>query len=135
MMSYTESEIRAFEAEVDDIRANTVASNSRKIYHNYIAKFIKFCVYNEPSLITEELQVALGSPIESEAVLDKIRLFCQTSTVPPIKLSQLTAKTFVMFLVSLRKSNTQKPGKSVYNSHRSALFNLYRDFRHQWGHN
>ena len=47
---------------------------------------------------------------------------------PPIFFDLLSAKVFMTWLLSLRKKNGDTYASSSYNSHRAALFNLYRDF-------
>ena len=48
--------------------------------------------------------------------------------IPPLKFELLTVPIFFEWLLSLRKRNGEKPLIGSYNSHRAALYNLYRDY-------
>ena len=47
----------------------------------------------------------------------------------PLKWQEFTSRNFVQWLLSLRKHNGKPPGFGTLAGHRSALFNLYRDFK------
>jgi hypothetical protein len=48
---------------------------------------------------------------------------------PPIKFNELKAEDFMLWVVSLKKKDGSKPGRSAYSTHRAALFNLFRDYK------
>ena len=114
--------------EVDAVRQNTVSAESRRLYARSIARFLLWLIQNKPDLVTENLLTAVDTSTGREA-LEKIKAFVEDKdNGPPIDFESITARVFVTWLVSIRKSNGAKPGYSAYNSHRAALFNLYRDY-------
>ena len=71
---------------------------------------------------------AVGSSRGREA-MNHVKAFIEDKdNGPPMDFENFTARVFVTWLVSLRKSNGKRPGYSCYTSHRAGLFNLYRDY-------
>jgi hypothetical protein len=48
--------------------------------------------------------------------------------MPPVVFEDSTAQDFMVWIASLKTPSGQKPRYSTYNGHRSALFNLFRDY-------
>jgi hypothetical protein len=117
------------EDEVIAIRRNTVASRSRAIYAYSIVRFLKWLFTNKPSLLTTSFieNVSLDSKgIPTDESVKSI--LSQQPNNPPVHFDQVTAKDFLIWLVSLRKHDGSSLGQASYSSHRSAFFNLYRDY-------
>jgi hypothetical protein len=115
------------EHQVDDVRANTVSSSSRTIYMNSATKFIEWLVANNTSLLTDEF---LSQIAHAHNVVAFTRQWLSGApSNPPIRFAQLTAREFFVWIVSLKKSDGTRPGYSTYNTHRAALFNLFRDYQ------
>lgn len=113
-------------AEVHEIRNNTVASNSRTIYLNSITRFVLWISVNKPQLLHPDFIHAVQSIEGSRKQV--IRQVLLQKNIQPIIFNEIQAPDFMSWLVSLRTNQGSRPGYSTYNSHRSALFNLFRDY-------
>ena len=113
--------------EVAQIRANTVASNSRAVYKNSYTRFLAWLVVNKPTLIPTQFCSLLGDDLSNTR--EKFKTLANGDTTnPPLYFEALQARDFVAWLLTLRKFDGSKPGYSTYNSHRAGLFNLYREY-------
>lgn len=65
---------------------------------------------------------------ETEEIVKTILLRFKSANTPPINFELLGAKDFLIWLISLRKPDGSKPSFSTYNTHRAALFNLFREY-------
>ena len=113
-------------AEVAEIRANTVAPNSRLIYANSMARFIHWLLENNPDAVCEDFIDALEA--KGGQTKENVKWLLNNHEVPPFSFGRFDAKIFMAWIVSLRTSGGERPGYQSYNSHRSALFNLFRDY-------
>ena len=121
--------------EVRGIRQNTVSKKSRNAYQRSTVRFLSWLYHNKRSLLTQEFLDLFRNEFNSPEARRKgpqrqfIKAFLnRDSREHPIKFQELTAEQFMVWIVSLRKSNGQRPKYSAFNTHRSALFNLYRDY-------
>jgi hypothetical protein len=121
--------LEQLEIEVLSIRSNTVALNSRSIYTSSTVRFLQWTYVHKQYLLTPGFLELL--------VLDTSRIPTKDSTKaalltapnnPPILFEALTANDFLTWVVSLRKADGTSLSYPSYNSHRSALFNLFRNF-------
>ena len=121
--------LEELEEKVTEIERNAVAQVSRGIYQNSSARFLKWVYVNKRHLLTQSFisSVELDSNGEPTDHSIKSILSIQPEQ-PPIHFEELTARDFLTWIVSLRKKDGTVPGYSSYNSHRSALFNLFRDY-------
>jgi hypothetical protein len=121
-----ENEI-SLEDRVQHIRSQTISTASRKIYKASFVQFLSWLHQNRQHYLTENLKQLLADTTDS--IPKTIRHFLDSPEKPePILFDELDASTFMAWLLSLRKADGSSPGYSTFNSHRAALFNLYRDY-------
>ena len=111
--------------EVQYIRSNTVAQNSRAIYVNSNVKFLIWINDHKRHLLTDDFIEYLDN---NQARPSTIKAFLSQNEIHPIKFDEITAVDFMTWIVSIRMRNGNKPGYSSYNSHRSAFYNLFRHY-------
>jgi hypothetical protein len=114
--------MEVLEATVADIRRNTVAPSSRRIYKTSASKLILWIISNLPHLYNEGFSRIDVSQKEISKLIDSLDL-----NTPPLKFSELKAEHFLCWIVSLEKEN-RKLSYSTFNTHRAGLFNLFRDY-------
>ena len=119
-----------FELEVEQIRANTISDTSRLLYHSSMCRFLMFLWSHHPELLTNRFVEAVN--MEQERPLRNRMLDYLKQPLPledPIIFDLLTAKTFMTWLVTLKKADGSMLSYSSYNGHRTGLFNLFRNYR------
>ena len=114
------------EMDLDRIRRNTIASNSRDVYQRSNSKFIVFLHEDHPGILDEGFGLN-GVGLFDEAVV-RGKLKDPKQDDPPLRFDQLTVQVFFEWLLTLRKQDGSRPKISAFNSHRAALFNLFRDY-------
>ena len=113
--------------EVDAIRANTIANNSRVLYRRSAIKFILWIYNTKNHLISDHFNnLVLEEGSINEGLIKKV--LNDTPNNPILKFDLLEARDFISWIVTIRKTDGEKPHYSTYNSHRSGLYNLYRDY-------
>lgn len=124
-------------ARVKSIRKDTVAAKSRGIYILSNARFLAWLFENKPHLLTDSTLAAL----EQEQTQQRTRLTSKEVVKilkellddnhpgqdHPLKFDELTVTDFMTWIVTLKKKDGSEPCYSTNNSHRAALFNLFRD--------
>ena len=117
-----------------------VSANSRKSYQGSQCHFLLWALKNAPSVLGDAFKKDIRKVRDSPA---KLRCdFIKSVLGPPADLSRppllwdklhgtptTGSGIFVCWILSLNKRNGQRPVYSTLNCHRSALFNLYRDFK------
>jgi hypothetical protein len=122
-------DLEQYEAEVSTLRANTVSSSSRAVYTSSTVKMLQWMYHNKRHLVSDMWlsNVALddhGNILRSSIIS---MLQCAPNN-PPIHFEELAAQDFMVWIVTLKKGDGSPLGYSTFNTHRAALFNLYRDF-------
>jgi hypothetical protein len=84
---------------------------------------------NKPYLLTEEFISLTSNHLPSQLKITVQSLLDRAPLHEPLKWHLFTAPEFMTWVVSLKKPDGQKPGYSTYNTHRAALFNLFRDYK------
>ncbi|KAI9912036.1 hypothetical protein PsorP6_009511 [Peronosclerospora sorghi] len=122
-------DLSAWETEVADIRANTNEPRSRNVYLNSTQKLLEWLFMNKQHLLTKQFKDAIQRLQQTGLSLTGSvrKVLMGSSELPLIKFDELTAKDFMTWIVSLTKKDGERPGYSTFNSHRAALFNLFRD--------
>ena len=95
-----------FELEVEQIRANTISDTSRLLYHSSMCRFLMFLWSHHPELLTNRFVEAVN--VEQERPLRNRMLDYLRQPLPledPIRFDLLTAKTFMTWLVTLKKAD------------------------------
>ena len=105
--------------EVEFIRSNTIASNSKNIYINSSSKFLIWLYQVKPDSLTNQF---IGFVNEHGVSTNTMKNFLGQKDEKPLKFEGLNANDFMLWLVSLRTKSGEKPGYSTYNSHRSIYF-------------
>jgi hypothetical protein len=119
-------ELCSLQAEVSLIRANTVTSTFRSAYRRSTVKFLIWLHDHRRELLSSAcIDYLEDKPNRSDALLE---LLSSAPRTPPIMFDTITAADFLMWIVTLRKTDGSTPGYSSYNSHRAAFFNLFRDY-------
>jgi hypothetical protein len=120
-------ELMALAAEVSSIRANTVAAGSKAAYRRSAVKFLAWLYIQRQDLLTNECMAYLNAATDRTVAL--FELLSRAPQTPPIAFDTIQASDFLMWIVTLRKSDGSTPGYSTYNTHRAAFFNLFRDYK------
>lgn len=116
--------------EVDDIRSNTVAQSSKNVYRSSNIKFINWMCTNYPDVLNATLCAQLLAEDQEETPNKVItRWLANPASEPPLKFADLTVRQFMLYIVSLKKRDGTKPAFTTYATERTALFNLFRDYK------
>lgn len=123
-------------AQVQDIRSNNVAPATRQLYRRSMLRFLSWLLPNKPNLLPDEfLQGAAGKT--GKALTDFVGTYLDPPMNlerPPLKFHELKAGDFFTWIVSLPASDgATMIGKSSLSTHRSALYNLFRDYHQVYG--
>ena len=113
--------------EIQGLRDNVISQRSRSVYTNSTVKFVEWLLEHKPELITEEFKEKLNQlPAESSTYVKGKKVLEEHSDCLPIHLTNMGTDVFLSWILSLKKRDGMKPSFTVYNTHRSALCNLYR---------
>ena len=101
--------MKVYEAEVRDIRASSVAANTRTVYEGSHTKFIQWAYENKPHLLSESCLSILNSNArasryrsccrEWRRVVKDIVRKVNTEGFIPLKFELITAQDFLMWMV------------------------------------
>ena len=117
------------DAEVELIRSGTVSVKSRRIYRASSARFITWLIENNPNLVPRSFRNACGRELSTKELRKRVKCLIADKQNEPLYFERLTAKVFIKWILSMRKGDgVEMLSYSSYNSHRSTLMNLYRDF-------
>ncbi|KAJ3112697.1 hypothetical protein HDU96_004294, partial [Phlyctochytrium bullatum] len=118
------------DAEIANIRANNINPRSRKSYHASSTKMLLWFLKNKPDVLNPDFAGLFNEDMTEAqmkaAITDVIKGAPEN---PPLNFENFTARDFFSWLVTLRKRDGEKPGSKAYDTARSALFNLYREFQ------
>lgn len=117
------------EEEVAAVRRNTVADDSRDIYRRSSVDFVLWLHANESPLVNLDFGKDANGNVNNTSL--SIALNSPNLQILPINFNELTAKEFMKFIVTRRKRDGGRPGFSTFNTHRSSLKNLFRDYEQQ----
>lgn len=121
-----EAEQDQLNRRVDYIRSCNISQNTKNVYRNASANFLKWLRQNKPILLTDEFLVRTSNPptkLEIKNFLDDPNKIC------PIKFSLLGPRDFFTYVVAtMTKANGGSKGTSSSMTQRAALFSLYRDY-------
>jgi hypothetical protein len=108
-----------------DIRRNMIRPESRRIYSSSIARFLFWLHQKHPQLLNETFLNRLSGPINRKNLKDSILNHFDES-YPPFNLEGFPIDRFMEWIVEIQD---EEVGFGSLNSHRSALFNLFRDYK------
>lgn len=114
------------DAMLNEIREGAICNKSRYIYMHSYAKFIEYLIANIPELITDEFARLLHS--DDGTIVPTLHVIKNNKNIKPIKFENLSAESFMSWLLTLKKHDGSVPRYATYTGHRSGLFNLYRDY-------
>lgn len=114
------------------IRRNMITADTRRIYLSSSAKFLFWLYTAKPALILTPFRVQVVQrhrEISKKTIEREISLHLEPSC-PPIDFSLFSIDVFMEWILSIRQSadGTDAVAFGALNSHRSALFNLFRDY-------
>ncbi|ETN24853.1 hypothetical protein PPTG_01032 [Phytophthora nicotianae INRA-310] len=124
------------DAQIEAVKSNIIGSKTATMYLRGMSRYIAWLYTNKRDVLSGELLSALrddafeddGTGYLSLKVNGVLRFIRENAKVPLIQFKQHRATDFEGLLLSLKSRNGGKPGISVYNSFRSALFHLYRGY-------
>ncbi|ETN15675.1 hypothetical protein PPTG_06902 [Phytophthora nicotianae INRA-310] len=124
------------DGQIEAVNSNIIGSKTATMYLRGMSRYIAWLYTNKRDVLSGELLSALrddaleddGTGYLSLKVNGVLRFIRENAKVPLIQFEQHRATDFEGFLLSLKCRNGGKPGISVYNSLRSALFHLYRGY-------
>ena len=90
-------------------------------------KFIAYLNLNHAEVVVDGF--ALNDQGEFDIAIVRTKLSDPRQDDPPLLFHRLTVQIFFEWLLTLRKRDVSRPKITAYNSHRAALFNLFRDYR------
>lgn len=102
--------------EIQSIRDASISKKSRDMYLNSNVRLIKY--------LSQFHDLVVISVEESH-----IRKCLINKDMKPLNFENLTILHLMSFFTELRKKSGDKPSMSTYSQFRSALFNLFRDFK------
>jgi hypothetical protein len=129
---YPTVDLDALRDEVDHLRSNTVSQSSRSVYLLANCRFLLWIWINKSHLLTDEFHrhaALLNDPSDKEKISFIKEFIANAPHNPPLRFESLTAIDFMAWIVSLRKKDGSTLGYNAQNTNRSALFNLFRDYR------
>ncbi len=116
------------EAEVARLRRNTVSRSSRAAYRGSTVKFLQWMYVHKHHLLSDGWLSWMIPDANGDVPKANVRdALNQVPIVHPLKFSEITAQDFMTWMVTLKKADGTRPGYSSFNTHRAALFNLFRD--------
>lgn len=106
------------------------------VYLNSSARFLGWCCLNLQEVCTPELlqhvnNIAFETETRSLSISDAVRackIFLRAREHPPLLFDTITSDHFLLWIASIRKDDETKYNAGTYSSHRSAFFNLFRDY-------
>ena len=122
-------ETLSLEDRVEYVGAHTVAQKTRETYLSSMVRFIQWLYENKRTLLTRpfmqqiEIQNNKPTPISIKEALSM-----STPFRPPLLFNRIDSNVVKQWIVSLETKEGKQLAFSTYTNHRSALFNLYRDF-------
>jgi hypothetical protein len=111
-----------------EIRRNMITPESRRIYSGSVARFLLWIYNIHPEMMNQSFLSRLSGPINKKTLRDAI-LNQLDPSCPPISLQDLSIDLFMEWIVTIQ---AEEVGFGSLNSHRSALFNLFRDYNLQF---
>jgi len=117
------------EEEVALTRASTIATKSRASYLNSTVRMLTWMMRNKAFLVPD----AFRSTLHFEAGGDptKAGILAALSSAPnnpPLDLGVVEATHFLAWILSMKNKDGGYHSFSTYAGHRSALYNLFRDY-------
>ena len=118
------------QTRVDAVREARISPSTRKLYRGSMTKFLLWLYENNRDLL--DPRFLEGIPDGQSLTKDYIRQVLGPPAIldrRPIQFDAITANDFLLWIVSMRKSDDTELGSSALSTHRSAFFNLFKDFR------
>ena len=114
---------------IDSIRAQNVSDSSKEVYYSSSTRFLKWMIENRPDLTNLGFVTAVTDE-DGQISTDLIKKYLASTQEleDPIKFNEISVRDFLSWIVSLRV-NGRSPSSSSYSGHRSAFYNLFRQFR------
>ena len=117
-------------SQVAALRANAVAPRSRTAYIGSNIQMLLWFLDNKPDLLTEQFKskfiVDLDNREKRKIIVDVLK---NAPLNPPLLFGDIKPIDLLTWIVSLKKKDGSDLGNSSYALHRSAVSNMYRDFR------
>lgn len=132
--------LNQLDGRLRELRDNRISNSSRTVYVNAILRFLTWICFNNRNLFTDELNQLITEEVprfqtatelelsnnEHKKIRNVLNSFLKQDQVHPIKFTELEAKAYMQYIVSLRKGDSDELlAKNTYGTHRSALFNLF----------
>lgn len=113
-------------AELRETFDAQITLNSRRQYRSSASHFLFWLYRRSPDLIRGEFIFELD-PVSQSGIFQ--RLSNPDRANPPIFFSNLSAKTFLTWIIGLKKKQSDEPPSfSTLNGHRSGLRNLFNEY-------
>lgn len=127
------SSLSSLAARVRQIRANTISSKSRQKYRASQTRYLAWLINYKPQLVCMDFAArvyskALTSDIDMRDAIQEVMKEDKDAECPPIFFELLDATDFIEWLMTLEGSGGAL-GFSTYNGHRSALYNLFHQYK------
>ncbi|KAF1323390.1 hypothetical protein FI667_g10578, partial [Globisporangium splendens] len=112
---------------------HSVSARSRSTYRSSSARFLAWLFLSRPALVPPAFRARVETEVQGPRSEKALQLHLReildrnNEENTPLCFEQLAAADFVAWLNSLERKDGSAVGYSVLNTHRAALFNLYRD--------
>lgn len=113
--------------EIEEVNKNKIAASSRASYANSQKRFLSWLFTNHPSSLTDACKNRVESLLVERCKIIKAFAVILEEKIAPIQFENLDERIFMTWLVTMKKKDGTKPQYAALSTHRSALFNLYRE--------
>jgi hypothetical protein len=93
-----------------------------------MVKYIKWVFINKKHILSVEFYNATKEMRELTTKFIKNWLDSAPRN-PPLQFDNMVANHIIAWFIAVSKAYGPKPGYQTYNTHRSALYNLFRDYK------
>ncbi|KUF90746.1 hypothetical protein AM588_10002849 [Phytophthora nicotianae] len=123
------SNLAELDEEVALTRASTIATKSRASYLNSTVRMLTWMLRHKPLLVPRPFRDALR--FENGAEATKTSILTALSSAPenpPLLFNDVKAADFLAWILSMKNKSGGYHSFSTYAGHRSAFYNLFRDY-------
>jgi hypothetical protein len=143
-LGHHDAHLQRLGEDADHVYSKQIKESSRSQYQRAQVRLILWLYDMMPDVISDDVRADLNAIANEKDRRAYIRTLLGPPVNlnrPPLKLTEITPKKFLMYICDLKKKGadaTAAPAASeftpsltfqTYSSHRAALFNLFRDFK------
>ena len=116
------------EQEFEELENYSCAPSSQAIYFRSYSRFLHQIKLNHPNMLNDDFRNLVAEAANLQAFRKKLKLLKpKTKRNFPLDLNTFNERSFLLWILSLKKKDGQIPSKKALDGHKSALYNLFRD--------